>query len=182
MSARRLVIYIAASLDGYIADADGGVGWLHDYHSKEIDFSAFDATIDTFVMGRKTFEKALTYGPWKYSARRAIVVTNRPLENPPENVEAYDGDIGALAASLREEGGRNVWIMGGGEIVRAFLNAEAWDEMNLFIMPVVLGDGIRLFPNPSERRALTLTSAQSFANGVVRLDYEKANPAAEQSR
>ncbi len=177
MSARKLVIYVALSVDGYIADAEGGVDWLQEYHSAEMEFSAFDASIDVFLMGRKTFDQVLTFGPWKHSDRRAIVLTHRPIDNPPENVEAYEGDVAALAASLRAGDGRNVWVMGGGETVRAFLDADAWDEINLFVMPVVLGGGVPLFPKPSARRALALTAARSFANGVVRLDYRRPDDA-----
>jgi dihydrofolate reductase len=119
----RFRAYLAMSLDGYIADAAGGVGWLDPYFSPEVDFMAFIRTIGATVMGRTTWDWTVAQGHSGEMAGRAIVQTHRPLGDAPPVVEAFAGDVRDLAAELRRElrgTGRDVWLMGGGESLARF--------------------------------------------------------------
>jgi len=169
-------VYIALSVDGYIADADGGVAWLDPYFTPDIDFNAFTATIGATIMGRRTFEQALTFGEWKPASARTIVLTHRPIDNPPPGVETFAGDVEELAEDLRHDMarlGKDVWLMGGGESIRPFAEAELVDRWELFVIPVLLGDGVPLFPAGDPTGFdLTPTRTETYDNGIVELWYE----------
>jgi dihydrofolate reductase len=90
-------LYLAASVDGFIATPDGGVDWLEPYPAEDFGFDAFLPTIGTIVMGRTTYEQALRLGPWSFEGKHTIVLTSRPIDEPPAGVERWDGDVTALA-------------------------------------------------------------------------------------
>jgi dihydrofolate reductase len=174
---------IATSLDGYIATCDGGVGWLDPYFSPEIDFKGFMAEIGAILVGRATYDQSrgMGFGSSR-SGPRSIVLTHRPIERPPRGVEAFSGDLRALADDLRREieapgprQGKDVWLIGGGLSIRSFHELGLVDRFEIRVMPVLLGDGIPLFP----RRAggelpLKLVKSRSLTNGIVELHYEPA--------
>ncbi|MGD8331837.1 MAG: dihydrofolate reductase family protein [Acidobacteriota bacterium] len=171
-----LRVYIAVSVDGYIADADGGVSWLDPYFTEEIDFHAFTATIGATVMGRRTFDQALTFGEWQSSIEHTVVLTHRPIDRPPQGVEAFAGDVEDLAEQLRHETaarGKDIWLMGGGECIRPFHEAGLVDRWELFIIPVLLGAGVPLFPvGEPTGFDLTPTRTETYDNGIVEVWYE----------
>lgn len=172
----RFRAYLAVSLDGYIADAAGEVGWLDPYFSPEVDFMAFIRTIGATVMGRTTWDWTVAHGHSDAMAGRAIVQTHRPLGDAPPGVEAFAGDVRDLAANLRRElrgTGKDVWLMGGGESLAGFDEHGLVDRWELGLVPVLLGEGVPLFP----RRArpvtpLRLIHSRALGNGVVRVVYE----------
>jgi dihydrofolate reductase len=168
--------HLAVSLDGYIADASGGVGWLDPYFSPEVDFMGFIRTIGATVLGRTTWDWAVAQGHSGQMEGRTIVQTHRPLGTAPPGVEAFAGDARDLAADLRRElrgSGKDVWLMGGGESLAGFDEHGLVDRWELGLIPVLLGEGVPLFP----RRArpvtpLRLVDSRALANGVVRVVYE----------
>lgn len=172
----RFRAYLAASLDGYIADAAGEVGWLDPYFSPEVDFGAFFRTIGAMVMGRTTWDWTVAHGHSDAVEGRAIVQTHRPLGDAPPDVRAFAGDVRDLAAELRRElrgTGKDVWLMGGGESLAGFDEHGLVDRWELGLVPVLLGEGVPLFP----RRArpvtpLRLVHSRALGNGVVRVVYE----------
>lgn len=164
--------YIAASLDGYVATPDGGVDWLKPFQGYDYGYDRFTAEIGTVAMGRVTYDHALGFGVgWPYPGKRGIVVTSRPLESPPEGVEAWRDGVAALVPRLRAAQGGDVWIVGGPALQSAFIELGALDRLELFVVPVLLGDGVPLFAKSGRRHALTLTAAESLPGGMVRLDY-----------
>lgn len=164
-------VYIAVSLDGFIATADGGVGWLDDYESEDFGYDEFSAAIGTVVMGRSTFDQVLGFGDWPYADKRSIVVTSHPVSQTPIDTEAYNGDIPSLIAQLERQDGGGVWIVGGATLIRAFLEQGAIDMMELFVMPRLLGSGVRLFDFLSREQELVLASSHPYPSGVVKLTY-----------
>lgn len=172
----RLRASLAVSLDGYIADAAGEVGWLDPFFSPEIDFQAFFRTIGATVMGRTTWDWTVRHGHSSQGEGRAIVQTHRPLDGAPARVEAFAGDVRELAAELRRElmgTGKDVWLMGGGESLASFDEHGLVDRWELAIIPVLLGEGTPLFP----RRArpvtpLRLVDSRALGNGIVQVEYE----------
>lgn len=168
----RVVLYIAMSLDGFIADAEGGVHWLAPFDSPAYGYDEFVAGVDSLIMGRATYDQALGFGPWPYAGKRVAVMTSRSLPNAPEGVAGWQGgDVAQLRADLPG----TIWLVGGAQAVRPFLAAGLIDRMRLFVIPRLLGRGIRLFdhgetlPTP-----LPLLAARSFETGVVELDYGRA--------
>jgi dihydrofolate reductase len=163
-------IYIAVSLDGYVATPDGGVEWLDAYQAEDFGYDEFFTTIDTIVMGRSTYEQVLGFETWPYVGKRSVVVTSRPLTDAPDDTHAFHGSPDELVQQLGQDDAA-VWIMGGAKLIQAFLNLDAIAMMELFVMPVLLGDGVRLFEPMRGPRRLSLASAQSYPSGVVKLTY-----------
>lgn len=163
-------LYAATSLDGFLADADGGIGWLSAYDSPEYGTEAFLVSVDALVMGRHTYDQVRGFeGDWPYPGKRVWVLTSRPLDDgAPPGVKAM-ADADALVEALRARGGL-VWIVGGGRTMRAFLDRDAVDEVELFVMPVLLGAGIPLLP-PGAGRRLSLLETEPYRTGAVRLLY-----------
>lgn len=172
---RKTIVYIAMSVDGYIADVVGGVSWLGGEaqdHPGDQGYGALMARIDTIVMGMRTYRQIVTElspGCWVYPGKRTYVVTRSPLRGEPE-VAFTSESPAALIDRLKEEPGGDIWICGGAQIVRALAAANRVDEYQLSVIPVLLGGGVRLFGG--EMPALPLHLAQvNEENGIVRATY-----------
>jgi dihydrofolate reductase len=175
MTAPRFRIYIAASLDGYIATPDGGVEWLAPFQAADYGFDAFLASVDTALMGRATYEQAIGFCEgWPYAGKRGVVLSSREIEGLPEGVERRSGEVAPIAEALRNNGGGDVWIVGGARVVRDFLDAGLVDEIDLFLIPRLLGDGVPLFAKSPRQADLHLVDTQPLPGGVVRLLYRLA--------
>ena len=164
--------FIAASLDGYIADKDGGVDWLKPYDDVDYGMNAFMAKLDTVVFGRATYDQfpSLDIG-WPYAGKRGLVVTSRPLPPLYPDVEAWHDGVEPLVAHLRAQPGGS-WILGGAQLQSAVIAAGGLDHLDLFVIPVLLGEGVPLFPKASGPQPnLTLESTERYSNGMVRLSY-----------
>lgn len=167
-------LYIAQSLDGYIARPDGGIDWLRPFDDVDYGYSAFTREIGTVVMGRASFELARSFGEWPYSTMRGLIITSRPLADAPPTVARVGADIPRLVTALRAAGDKDVWIMGGARTINAFLSADAVDRIDLFTLPILLGDGVRLFEGARPEQSLKLLSSQSYDKGLARLSYARA--------
>lgn len=168
---------LAVSLDGFIADATGGVEWLNPFFSPELDFDGFMNSIGAVIMGRNTFDDAVARGGGSLTGQgNCVILTHRPLERPPKGVEAFDGDMRELADAMRSElagTGKDIWLMGGGQAIDALLAAGQVDRLEMGIIPVLLGDGIPFFPKHSRGlQGLTQTHCRALKNGVVEMWYE----------
>lgn len=173
MASPQIQIYIATSLDSFIATADGGVDWLEPFQAEDLGYSAFVATIGTIVMGRTTYEQIRGFGSWPYAGKRTVILSSRAIGSPPENTEVSDDGIQALVSRLKALG-EDVWIVGGAKTIRAFLDHDAVDRMELFVIPVLIGSGLPLFERSPRHARLSLEETQSFPCGVVRLVYRFA--------
>ena len=172
-------LYVAVSLDGFLADREGNVGWLSPYESEDVGFDDFFARIGAIITGRTTYDQARSFTVWPYGDRPMHVLTSRPLEaDAPAGVVAATGDPAELVARLKAETDGDIWLMGGGVTAANFLARDLVDRLELYIVPELLGFGVRLFPVPGPRRSLRLAGSRSFANGLVELVYERAPPAA----
>ena len=171
---------LAVSLDGYIAAKDGTVDWLNDYFTPEIDFGGFMKTIGATVFGRTTFDEAMARVRSVGPSGRVFVLTHRPLVNPPKGVEAFSGDVRELAGRLRSQmagTGKDIWLMGGGKSIDSFREAGLVDRWELGIIPVLLGDGIPLFPRHSRGlEGLRVTRSRTLGNGIVEAWYVPVRP------
>lgn len=165
--------YIATSLDGFIADADGGVGWLDPFNAalqaagQDGGYADFLAGVDALLMGRTTYAQVIGWG-WPYGQTPAYVLTRR-ADFAGDHVAAA-GDARALATAIERAGHRKVWVLGGGETQRAMLDAGLFNTLRVFIMPTVLGAGRPLFA-PGPQRGMKTTACQQLAGGILQIDY-----------
>jgi dihydrofolate reductase len=169
----RFVGYIAMSLDGRIADGDGEIDWLLAYgqpEGGEAEYNAFYASIDAIVMGRATFDYLARRPDWSYGDRPVYVVTRRPLGDAPEGVVAVPDDYVALRSRLQAAGYGTIWVMGGGVVQRAALDARMFDHVRVFIMPLVVGSGPLVFAD-GELRKLKLDGSRQWSEGIVEVSY-----------
>lgn len=181
-----LRVYLALSLDGFIADKDGGVEWLNAYMSPEIDFMGFMSTIGCVVMGRTTFDQALTFkGGWHYSGMPCYVMSHRPPPPKcPKDVVFFSGDVHDLADKARAAAGtKDVWLMGGGLSIQPFHHAGLVDRWELSFIPILLGSGIPLFPAGAFAASpLRLAASKVLANGIFSAEYEPLPPSSGAKR
>lgn len=167
-------VYIAQSLDGYIARLDGGIDWLRPFDDVDYGYGAFIRDIGTVVMGRKSYEIARSFGDWPYQTMRSLVITSSALDDPPPGVTRVGADIPRLTAALRAAGAKDTWVMGGAMTINAFLAADTVDRIDLFTLPILLGGGIRLFEGNRPENGLRLLSSQIYDKGLARLSYARS--------
>jgi dihydrofolate reductase len=171
----EFVLYSATSIDGRIADGDGGVGWLDPFSGEDHGYAEFIATIDALVMGRKTFDQVLGFGEWPYAGKPTLVLTHRePPPGAPLDTEFAALDPRGVEQWASERGFRRVWLVGGAEVCGAFLRAGLVHQMQLFLMPVVLGAGPALIEGGGAPAGFRLESCEAKASGVVALGYTAA--------
>lgn len=170
----RILGYIATSLDGFIATADDGLDWLFAYDGLDLgeyDYRKFIHRIRTVVMGRRTYDVlARDDAPWAYGDQRVLVVTSAPIPNPKGPLEIRS-DVDDLIGELRRLDDGDVWMLGGGALQMAFIERDALDEIEIYVMPDIIGGGRPLFPAASVRRRLRLLQATALDRGCVRLHY-----------
>jgi dihydrofolate reductase len=178
----RCSVFIATSLDGFIARTDGGIDWLATVGRPDEDYGyqKFRDSIDVLVIGRKTYETALGFDEWPYAGKRCIVLTHRSPA-PKYAEEFFDGPPAALVARLAAQNARRVYV-DGGSVIRQFLAAGLIDDLTVSIIPILLGDGIRLFGDTSRDVPLTLLVSQAFPSGLVQVSYRARPPGREPDR
>jgi dihydrofolate reductase len=175
---RNVIVHIAASADGYIAGPNGDLEWLTSRPKPKgfYGMNAFMKTIDTMVFGRKTYEASLRLGGKFDSKGRYVVFSRRaPPPDAPPGVEFANGAIGPFVSGLREQPGKDIWLMGGGELIASFLDEQAIDEFVISVVPVFIGDGIPLLARRPRHVPLGLHSVERFEDGLVQLRYQVGN-------
>lgn len=168
----KISVYIAMSIDGYIARKDGSIDWLEYGHVGDEDygFKEFIKSIDTLVLGRHTYEVVCGFAEWPYKGKRVIVLSHT-LKEVREDAELFSGKLTDLAAQLHSEGIKHVWV-DGGVTVSKFLEAGLVDDLTISVIAVVLGSGIPLFNAMNKEHTCRLVSTQSYPSGLVQLKYE----------
>lgn len=169
MGRLRVSAFLGATLDGFIAEADGGLGFLEPFEREEHGYAAFYASVDTLLMGRKTYDTVLGFGAWPFSDRRVVVLSRNP-GTPRFGERFLSGEPRSVLERLAADGARHVYA-DGGEVVTQFLAAGCLDSLSVSILPLVLGTGVRLFATSPGMHRLTLESARALDSGVVQLRY-----------
>jgi len=175
---RNVIVHIATSADGYIARPDGDLDWLTSRPAPKgfYGMGAFMKSIDTMVFGRKTYDASLRMGAKFDSTSRSVVFSRHaPPADVPPGVEFVNGSIGSFVSRLRERPGKDVWLMGGGELIASFLDEQAIDEFVISVVPVFIGDGIPLIARRHRHVPLGLHSVEQFEDGLVQLRYQVGN-------
>ncbi len=176
---RNIIVHIGTSADGYIARPNGDLEWLTSRPKPEgfYGMSAFMRSIDTKLLGRKTYEMSLHMGARFDSKTRTIVFSRHALPaGAPSGVEFVNGAIGPFVSRLRKQPGKDIWLMGGSELIASFLDEQAIDEFVISVAPVFIGDGIPLIARRHRHVPLDLHSVEGFEDGVVQLRYRPRNP------
>lgn len=173
----KVSVYMARSLDGFIARPDGDVDWLHAGEplpdGDDAGYAAFFATVDVMVMGRGTFEKVLTFDPWPYGDTPVVVMSRTLTEIPEplrETVRLTDAAPAALLDELARAGHQHVYL-DGGRVIQSFLRAGRVDAMTLTTIPVLLGAGIPLFGTLDHEIRLKHLRHHAWDNGMVQDSY-----------
>ncbi len=170
---RKVILYIAMSLDGFIAKKDDDISFLSmvEQESEDYGYSDFIRNIDTVILGRKTYSKVLEMGfGFPHSDKETYIITR--TSKPKENlVNFYTGNINELIETLKNKNGKNIFVDGGAEVVNELLKDDLIDEFYISIIPILLGDGIPLFKGSNPELKLKLVSSKKFAKGLVQLHY-----------
>ena len=169
----NVILYIAASLDGYIARPDGAVDWLNDFPGNGEDFGYFTFydSVDCILMGSRTYQQVLGFGDWPYPGKTSFIFTHRCLKTERDDIEFVSGDVEVALQDINARGFERIWLLGGANLVQAFIAKGLVDEYIISIIPLLLGEGIALF-NPVEVEGkLEFIEALTFPGGLVQLHY-----------
>jgi dihydrofolate reductase len=153
ISVRKTILLIASSLDGYIAKNNGSIDWLPVNCSS--GYNDFYKSIDTVIMGKKTYDQVLTFGAYPYKDKKSYVLTRNDTQSNDENIQLVN-NVEKLIKNLLTSTGSNIWLIGGAEIITTFMNLGFIDEIIISIIHVVLGSGISLFTNIQKETKLQL--------------------------
>lgn len=174
---RKIKLYIAASIDGYIADIDGGLDWLSAYPiTPELNYgyNEFFNSVDSVIMGGKTYRDILNMDViYPYKDKTSYIITRNKKNNPKENIHFITENIIEALTDLRNKGGKDIWLVGGGEIISILLDNDLIDEMIITLIPMILGSGIPLFPNTTKESTWKLQNTHSYSNNVLQVEYHR---------
>lgn len=163
---RRVVLYIAASLDGFIARSDGSIDWLDEIEAQgDNGYSEFIQTVDTLIMGRVTYEQVLTFGRWPYENKKVYVYSHTRLGSD-DHAEFTSEDAVSLIRRLRQSEGSGIWLVGGAEIIEPFVRNNLIDEYVITVIPVLLGSGISMFRNTDTEIKLKLENTVQYGQAA----------------
>jgi dihydrofolate reductase len=160
----HLIYYVAASLDGYIADEHGRVDWLPEPDSdQDFGYAEFYASVDSLLMGRRTYDQVRGFGEWPYAGKAVGVWTRRPLDDAPDLVHAVNGRPADVVAGLSGQ----VWVVGGAEFAEALRAEDLIDEWIVTLIPRTIGGGVPLFGGVEED--LEITAVEQFPGSILQL-------------
>lgn len=169
---RKVKLFIATSLDGYIARENGEIDWL--YTDQDYGYHDFLATVDTILMGGRTYRQVLSFGEeWPYLDKQSIIFTKDVSQQSNEEITYVHHDVAAHVERLKQDKGKDIWLVGGAEINTLLLREGLIDEMWIFKMPVILGSGIPLFYKTPKESWFEIHDIEEFDTGLVKMIYHK---------
>ena len=171
---RKTVLYIAMSLDGYIAKPNDDLSFLSivEVEGEDYGYYNFEKTVDTIIMGRKTYDWLMTQvDEFPHLDKTSYIITRTARSSNHKNLIFYNNDLIDLIHQLSKEQGRTIFIDGGAQIVNSLLEAELIDEMIISVIPIILGCGTRLFQEVYPEQKLQLIKSEAFKSGLVQLHY-----------
>jgi dihydrofolate reductase len=173
MNMSKVCVFIACSIDGFIAGPKDELDWLPGAHGEVEDtFTPFLGRIGALLMGRRTYEVARSFeGPWPYGDTPVLVATRHPLFDTPTSVRAVHGSIEVMVRTAQETAGDKDVYLDGGSLIRSAVDAGLVDEVTVTVVPVVLGAGLPLFAGCTRRHAYRLSTTRSIGGGLVQTTY-----------
>lgn len=174
---RKISLFIAISLDGYIAKPNNDLSFLKivEKEGEDYGYAKFTSAIDTLIVGRKTYDyvlKEIGLSHYDNGERDIYVITRTPKPNKGR-VTFYTGDIAELVKKLKSENGKDIYCDGGAEVINELLKLDLIDEYIISIIPILLGNGTRLFKDGRPEQLLELISSKSFDTGLMQLHYKR---------
>lgn len=177
MKDRKVILYISMSLDGFIATKDDDLSRLSiiEKEGEDYGYSTFCETVDTYIVGRTTYDVILklTAGAFPQADQFSCYVITRQSRESKNGVIFYNGDIETLIMQLKKTEGKNIYCDGGSKIVKLLMDKNLIDEYIVSVIPIILGDGIRLFSGGTESLNLKLLHSKEYESGLVQLHYQK---------
>lgn len=174
MNNRKLILYISCSLDGYIAKPNDDLGFLSmvQKEGEDYGYNEFIATVDTVIVGRRTYDWVVGQGyEFPHADKESYIITRQ--ERPQEgNLNFYNGDLKTLVKRLKSKKGKNIFCDGGAEILNLLLNEKLFDELIISVIPILVGNGTRLFKDGRPEQALELVATKTYDSGLVQLHYK----------
>jgi len=170
---RKIVYGVGISLDGYIARPDGAVDFL--FMPKDYSMTPFFKSVDTAIMGRKTFDvaSAMSGGVMDPSISSYYIFSRSLPSGKRNGLTFVKRSPAALVRALRKGAGKDIWLMGGGELAREFLEADLVDELYLGVVPTLIGEGIPAFPGGFRQREFSLVENKTYSRGLIALKYKR---------
>ncbi len=173
---KKIILYIATSLNGYIAKTNGSVDWLENIpnpHNEEYGYNDLLNSIDTTIQGNSTYRQILEWGiEFPYKGKDNYVITQNTNLVSDENVTYISSDHINFIENLKGRQGKDIWLIGGGKVNSLFLNNGLIDEIYQFIIPIVIEDGIKLFDSVKEGLSLDIVETKVYKSGVIRYWYK----------
>ncbi|MFZ5843421.1 MAG: dihydrofolate reductase family protein [Pseudomonadota bacterium] len=165
-----VTLFIAMSLDGYIAGPNDEIDWL--FTDQDYGFTPFFDRIDTIIMGRRSYEMSCSFDEWPYPGKRTVVCSRQPRANTDHRVSFANQPLPTVIAEARSAGSRGIWLLGGGQLVRSALQCRSIDRIQLAIHPIILGAGIPLFPPGTPQTRLQLQHCKAYDSGLLIAQYQ----------
>jgi Dihydrofolate reductase len=172
---RKVKLYIACSLDGKIARPNGAIDWLPDPSEQDYGYNEFYNSLDATLMGYKTYEVCRAFGDWVYPDKKTYVFSHNPDRKLVPEAELVTTDPSTFVAELKTKPGKDIWVIGGGQIISLLHDAQLIDQYVIAIIPVILGEGLELFPSIRKQVNLTLQKHIIYPNGVALFYYDTKN-------
>lgn len=171
----QVTLYIAASLDGYIARCNGDIDWLSrvEVAGEDYSYAAFYESVDAIALGSHTYELVLSFDQWAYPGKQSFVFTQRPLTTDRSDVLFMADPVEQAIAQISAQGFQHLWLVGGGALINSFLQHDLIDRFIISTIPVILGEGIPLFPPPTPELSLELIHSESYPSGLVQTWYQR---------
>jgi len=177
MNDKKLILYISMSLDGFLATKDDDISWLSvvEREGEDYGYIEFNETVDTYIVGSTTYKTVmkLTGGEFPPAKQHKCYIITRQDREDENGLTFYNGDITELINKLKSEGGKNIFCDGGAEIVKLLMERDLIDEYRISIIPILLGDGKRLFKGGTPMTNLKALPSKQYESGLVHLRYIK---------
>ncbi len=178
MGTRKLILYISCSLDGFIAKPNDDLDFLSIVQREGEDYGYYDfiKTVDTVIVGRRTYDWVINQGvDFPHLDKESYIIT-RQVKPSKGKLTFFNGDLKELVLELKAKKGKNIFCDGGSEIVNQLLSENLIDELILSVIPIIVGDGVKLFKEGIPGQELQLVSAKSYDSGLVQLHYNVCKP------
>lgn len=169
-----ILLYVATSIDGYIATKDGGVDWLSvvDGSGSDYGYHAFYDSVDALIMGSKTYQQVLDFGEWPYPGKPSYIFTGQALKSSRDDVIFVSEEPLDVMRRLEAEGKKRVWMVGGAGIIASFIKSGLIDEYIISIVPIMLGEGIPLFEAPLPKMNFEVVESTLYSSGLLQVHYK----------
>ncbi len=166
---RKVILYIATSIDNYIAKKNGDVNWL--FTDGDYGYTDFFESIDITLMGNKTYRQILTFGEFPYKEKENYVFTRQKNTSDTIFAKMISGNIVMFTEDLKIQSGKSIWLIGGSEIIELFMNNNLVDELIILIHPIILGEGIPLISKRVRLTELKFERSTQFESGLIQIYY-----------